>query len=112
MATKNKGRPQKRERQAFQLASNIHKTDGDVAVFYDKDNGVVLRRWDRTTIDQVEIKIGNILVDIDLITFYHFIDKLAEGKCSRIRFMISYGYIGTLPSPQYLPRLFPRRRGE
>ena len=52
----------------------------------------VLRRWDRTTIDQVEIKIGNIPVDIDLITFYHFIDKLAEGKCSRIRFMISYGY--------------------
>ena len=92
MARKNKGRPQKRERQAFQLASNIHKTDGDVAVFYDKDNGVVLRNWDKATMDQMEIYIGNIPVDIDLISFYHFIDKLAEGKCSRMRFMISYGY--------------------
>ena len=91
MAKKKKGRPQKRERQAFQLASNIHKTDGAVAVFYDKDNGVVLRNWDKATMDQVEIYIGNIPVDIDLITFYHFIDKLAEGECSQIRFNISYG---------------------
>ena len=66
---------------------------GDVAVFYDKDNagGVVLRSWDKTTMDQVEICIGNIPVDIDLITFYHFIDKLAEGECSQIRLNISYG---------------------
>ena len=41
--------------------------------------------------DQVEICIGNIPVDIDLISFYHFIDKLAEGECSQIRFNISYG---------------------
>ena len=77
-----------------------------------KTNGVVLRNWYKATMDQVENYIGNIPVDIDLMTFYHFIDKLAEGKCSRIRFMISYGYTGTLPSPQYLPRLIPRRRGE
>ena len=93
MAKKKKGSPGERERQPFQLAFNIHQLAGDVAVFYDKDNagGVVLRSWDKTTMDQVEICIGNIPVDIDLISFYHFIDKLAEGECSQIRFNISYG---------------------
>ena len=28
---------------------------------------------------------------LDLIYFYHFIDKLAQGECSRIRFRISDG---------------------
>ena len=90
---KKKGSPGEWERQPFQIPFNIHQLAGDVVVFYDKDNagGVVLRSWDKTTMDQVEICIGNIPVDIDLISFYHFIDKLAEGECSQIRFNISYG---------------------
>ena len=67
------------------LDKSLATTEGAVTVLLDEHNGVVVRRLDKTTKHQVEIYIGNIPFDIDLIYFYHFIDKLAQGECSRIR---------------------------
>ena len=80
MAPKTNGRPKQRT-----LDKSLAKTDGAVTVLYDKANGVVVGRLYKTTMHQVEIYIGNIPFHIDLIYFYHFIDKLAQGECSRIR---------------------------
>ena len=107
-----KRRPDRKETKRSPDKSVIGRNK-KVNVTFDEYKGVTVQSRQRISKwASVEIHIGNIPVDVDLLSFFNFIDKLAEGKCSRIRFMISYGYIGPLPSPQYLPRLIPRRRGE
>ena len=49
------------------LDKSLAKTEEPVTVLVDEDNGVVVRRLDKTTKHQVEIYIGNIPSDIDLI---------------------------------------------
>ena len=87
MAPKNNGRPKQRT-----LDKSLANTEGAVTVLLDEHNGVVVRRSDKTTKNQVEIYIGNIPVDIDVLYFYHFMDKLAQGECSRIRFRFTDGF--------------------
>ena len=60
-----------------------------VNVTFDEYKGVTVQSRQRISKwDSVEIYIGNIPVDVDLLSFFFFIDKLAEGNCSRIRYRI------------------------
>ena len=57
MAPKNNGRPKQRK-----LDNSLAKTDGAVTVLYDKDNGVVVRRLDKTTIKLIRIGVSKAAV--------------------------------------------------
>ena len=60
-----------------------------VNVTFDEYKGVTVQSRQRISKwDSVEIYIGNIPVDVDLLSFFFFIDKQAEGNCSRIRYRI------------------------
>ena len=60
-----------------------------VNVTFDEHKGVTVQSRQRISKwDSVEIYIDNIPVDVDLLSFFFFIDKLAEGNCSRIRYRI------------------------
>ena len=52
-----------------------------VNVTFDEYKGVTVQSRQRISKwDSVEIYIGNIPVDVDLVTFFVFIDNLAEGN--------------------------------
>ena len=64
----------------------------EVAVAFDEWFGVVIKGLGKTPKDSVEVYIGNIPCDIDLVYFYKFIDKLAQGECNRIRLRCFDGF--------------------
>ena len=64
-----------------------------VNVTIDEHKAVVVQsRQRKSKCDHAEIYIGNIPVDVDLLSFFKFIDKLAEGNCSQIRYRIIDGH--------------------
>ena len=64
-----------------------------VNVTFDEHKAVVVQsRQRKSKCDHAEIYIGNIPVDVDLLSFFKFIDKLAEGNCSQIRYRIIDGH--------------------
>jgi hypothetical protein len=72
------------------------KWNKKVNVTFDEHNAVVVQNkkfeWVKSRCDHAEIYIGNIPVDADLLSFFKFIDKLAEGMCSQIRYRIIDGH--------------------
>ena len=64
-----------------------------VNVTIDEHKAVVVQsRQRKSKCDHAEIYIGNIPVDVDLLSFFKFIDELAEGNCSQIRYRIIDGH--------------------
>ena len=63
-----------------------------VNVTIDEHKAVVVQSRQKNKWDHAEIYIGNIPVDVDLLSFFKFIDKLAEGNCSQIRYRIIDGH--------------------
>ena len=81
------------EQHARQKALKFGWNNLKVNVTFDEHKAVVVQsRQRKSKCDHAEIYIGNIPVDVDLLSFFKFIDKLAEGNCSQIRYRIIDGH--------------------
>ena len=81
------------EQHARQKALKFGWNNLKVNVTFDEHKAVVVQsRQRKSKWYHAEIYIGNIPVDVDLLSFFKFIDKLAEGNCSQIRYRIIDGH--------------------
>ena len=68
------------------------RSHGVAIHFDDEAKGVVIRGVNKPNNDTVEVYVGNIPIEIDLVQFYKLIDKLSDGECNHIRLACCRGF--------------------
>lgn len=68
------------------------RSHGVAIHFDDVAKGVVIRGVNKPNNDTVEVYVGNIPIEIDLVQFYKLIDKLSDGECNHIRLACCRGF--------------------